>query len=199
MARAYQVEVLGVDLSSNMLAIANEHKAKMEPEVQARVTFKKLDATTADFGAGKFDVMYSRDAIMHIADKTGLYSKVFEWLKPGGQVMVSEYVHGKNNPNHPEEYVEYVKNRGYQLLTVDEYVKVLSDVGFEEVRGLDKTDDFLRILIEEVERFEPTKEEFLKEFSRSDFDDLVDGWKIKVDRVKAGDQAWGLFIARKNV
>ena len=77
MARAYQVEVLGVDLSSNMLAIANEHKARMEPEVQERVTFKKLDATTADFGEAKFDVMYSRDAIMHIADKTGLYSKVF--------------------------------------------------------------------------------------------------------------------------
>ena len=29
--------------------------------------------------------------------------------------MVSEYVHGKNNPNHPEEYIEYVKQRGYQV------------------------------------------------------------------------------------
>ncbi len=42
------------------------------------------------------------------------------------QVMVSEYVHGKNHPNHPEEYVEYVKDRGYQLLTIDDYVKVES-------------------------------------------------------------------------
>jgi hypothetical protein len=40
--------------------------------------------------------------------------------------MVSEYVHGKNHPNHPEEYVEYVKDRGYQLLTIDDYVKVES-------------------------------------------------------------------------
>jgi hypothetical protein len=38
-----------------------------------------------------------------------------EWLKPGGQIMVSEYVHGKNHPNHPEEYIEYVKDRGYQV------------------------------------------------------------------------------------
>jgi hypothetical protein len=41
--------------------------------------------------------------------------------------MVSEYVHGKNNPDHPEEYLEYVKNRGYQLLTIDEYVQVLTE------------------------------------------------------------------------
>jgi phosphoethanolamine N-methyltransferase len=34
MARTYKVQVMGIDLSSNMLAIANEHKATMEPEVQ---------------------------------------------------------------------------------------------------------------------------------------------------------------------
>jgi phosphoethanolamine N-methyltransferase len=38
---------------------------------------------------------------------------------------------------------------------------------------------------------------FIKDFSQKDFDDLVDGWKIKVDRVNAGDQAWGLFLATK--
>ena len=50
-----------------------------------------------------------------------------EWLKPGGQIMVSEYVHGKNHPNHPEEYIEYVKQRGYQLLNIADYVKVLTE------------------------------------------------------------------------
>ena len=32
-ARKFGVYVTGIDLSSNMLAIANEHKAEMEPEV----------------------------------------------------------------------------------------------------------------------------------------------------------------------
>jgi hypothetical protein len=47
------------------------------------------------------------------------FSRIFwnfsqEWLKPGGQILVSEYVHGKNHPNHPDEYIEYIKDRGYQ-------------------------------------------------------------------------------------
>ena len=49
----------------------------MEPEVQERVSFEKLDATKAMFEAGSFDMLYSRDAIMHIADKEQLYSNVF--------------------------------------------------------------------------------------------------------------------------
>ena len=34
LARRYKVEVLGVDLSSNMLAIAEEHREEMEKEVR---------------------------------------------------------------------------------------------------------------------------------------------------------------------
>ena len=41
------------------------------------MTFRQLDATKVDFPENEFDMMYSRDAIMHIADKDLLYSKVF--------------------------------------------------------------------------------------------------------------------------
>jgi len=36
LARKFGAEVVGVDLSTNMLAIAEEHKASMEPEVSVR-------------------------------------------------------------------------------------------------------------------------------------------------------------------
>ncbi len=39
---------------------------------------------------------------------------------------------------------------------------IIFRVGFTEVQGIDKTAEFNRILKEEVERFEPTKEEFVK-------------------------------------
>ena len=57
--------------------------------------------------------------------KEELYTKVFTWLKPGGQVVVSEYAHGRNYPNFTTEYVDYIKDRGYQLVTVQEYGNVL--------------------------------------------------------------------------
>lgn len=76
MAEKHGVQVLGIDLSTNMLAIANEHRATMNSEVQNLVTFRYLDATLAVFPQGSFDVIYSRDAIMHIFDKELLYGKI---------------------------------------------------------------------------------------------------------------------------
>lgn len=197
LAREYGVEVLGLDLSHNMLAIANEHKQEMEPEVQNRVTFRYLDALKASFPPGTFDVMYSRDAIMHIADKDALYGKVFEWLKPGGQILVTEYVHGRNHPNHTEEYVNYVITRGYQFLPLLQYGDLLKRVGFEQVKAIDKTDEFVSVLKEEMQRFRPTKASFVKEFSLNDYNELVNGWDVKVDRCTQGEQGWGLFLATK--
>ncbi len=41
------------------------------------MTFRRLDATKADFPENHFDLLYSRDAIMHIADKDVLYANAF--------------------------------------------------------------------------------------------------------------------------
>jgi phosphoethanolamine N-methyltransferase len=71
------LQVLGLDLSSNMLAIAEEHRAEMGAEVADRVSFCQADATRFNFSPNKFDLMYSRDAIMHIAEKEKLYANVF--------------------------------------------------------------------------------------------------------------------------
>jgi len=197
MAEKYGVHVLGVDLSQNMLDIAYMHKGEMPEKVQNLVQFRYLDATQACFPENYFDVVYSRDAIMHIADKEPLYEKILTWLKPGGTLLNSEYVHGRNHPNLSRAYLDYLKDRCYQLLTVHDYGQLLKKVGFKEVKAIDKTAEFISILKSEMVKFKPTKEKFVKEFSLKDYNDLVNGWDIKVDRCTKGEQGWGLFSAKK--
>ena len=38
---------------------------------------------------------------------------------------MTEYIHGKNYPNVRHEYIDYLKDRGYQLVTVQEYGDLL--------------------------------------------------------------------------
>ena len=48
-----------------------------------------------------------------------------KWMKPHGQLLVSEYVHGSIYPNVNKEYIDYIDDRGYQLVTVKEYGEIL--------------------------------------------------------------------------
>merc|ERR1712038_2143360 len=167
MARNFGCEVLGLDLSDNMLAVAYEHKLTMEEKVQHLVSFRFLDATLAEFPENYFDCVYTRDAVMHIAEKELMYSKVLKWLKPGGKLVISEYGH------------------------------VLKKVGFKNVQAIDKTAEFISILKMEMDKFKPTKDKFIREFSLKDYKDLTEGWDIKVERCSKGEQGWGWFTARK--
>merc|ERR1712116_122819 len=140
MARNFGCEVLGLDLSDNMLAVAYEHKLSMEEKVQNLVSFRFLDATLAEFPENYFDCVYTRDAVMHIAEKELMYSKV------------------------------------------------LKKVGFKNVQAIDKTAEFISILKMEMEKFKPTKDKFIKEFSLKDYKDLTEGWDIKIERCSKGEQ-----------
>jgi len=98
---------------------------------------------------------------------------------------------------HSDRFLRYVAQRGYHLLTVPDYGDVLSKVGFVNVQATDVTSYFVEILHKEMAFFSGQKEEFIKDFSIEDYNDISSGWQDKVERCSDGDQAWGLFIAHK--
>lgn len=76
---------------------------------------------------------------------------------------------------------------------------ILDQVGFTDVDAQDKTKEFMDILNLELKSFNGKKPEFLKLFAIEDFKYIEDGWKAKLERCLAGDQAWGLFSAIKPI
>jgi phosphoethanolamine N-methyltransferase len=195
-AREYGAKVHGIDLSTNMISMAVKYQAEMEESVRKNVSFEMSDITKHNFEPNSFDVIYSRDTILHIGEKDALFTKFFNWLKPGGKLMISDYCHG-DKEEHSEAYLQYVLQRCYLMLTVPEYGQLLERVGFVNVQAIDKTAQFMDILNIELKRFVENKAGFLAQFKEYDYDYIVEGWKSKLDRCSAGDQAWGLFTATK--
>jgi len=145
--------------------------------------------------------VYSRDTILHIQDKKSLFENFFKSLKPGGKVVITDYCRDdlktSNRDSYSQEFDDYVKDRGYHLLTVEEYGKVLMSAGFSHVTATDMTDEFIDILRKELDGFQKIKDEVVKEYSEEDFDHICQGWEEKVVRCNQGDQAWGYFVAIK--
>jgi len=195
MARTYQVDVHGIDLSSNMVGIAQEYRTEMEPQVKHRVQFYVEDATSMAYPENFFDVVYSRDTILHIEGKEDLFRKFLTTLKPGGRLMISDYCRG--DQEHSQRFKDYVAQRGYKLFTVREYGTLLENAGFKNVIAADKTKLMVDIMNMELDKFSEIKTKFIDEFSEQDFVYISQGWRDKLVRCNDGDQAWGLFTATK--
>ncbi|GJM93469.1 hypothetical protein PR202_ga10027 [Eleusine coracana subsp. coracana] len=191
MAENYDAHVVGIDLSINMISFALERAIGRKCSVE----FEVADCTTKIYPDNTFDVIYSRDTILHIQDKPSLFKSFFKWLKPGGKVLISDYCRCPGKPS--EEFAAYIKQRGYDLHDVEAYGQMLKNAGFRDVIAEDRTDQFLGILRRELAEFEKNKDSFLADFTQEDYDDIVNGWKAKLQRSSAGEQRWGLFIAAK--
>lgn len=193
-AKVYGAEVFGIDLSTNMISIA--HQRCREVNLTDKVTFELSDATKRRLQSCSYDVIYSRDTIIHIEDKLSLFKQFYKWLKPGGRLLITDY--SCSAGSHSDQFKAYMKQRGYICYPVEKYGKVLEEAGFHNVQAIDMTDQFIEILHNEKNKVHNIKNEFIEEFSIDCYHAIISGWEEKVQRCKYGDQKWGLFMAEKN-
>ena len=186
MAREFELQVDGIDLSKNMLAIANQKLA-------ANGLSNKVSLSWGDCldlsGAATYDAIYSRDVFLHIHDKGRLFNVLYELLCPGGKLLFTDYCAGSKPWS--TEFSDYVEARNYDLHTVDGYVDLISATGFTQVVGEDAIPQFAEILKFEKQRIQHV------EIEPEQRNKLEQSWQQKYLRAQAGEQCWGIFTACK--
>ena len=146
-----------------------------------------------------FDAVHSRDAILHIKEKSKLFANMFKCLKPGGKLLITDYCSKQSSSSNDPEFVEYVSRFNYHMLTVQEYGNHLKDAGFVDVVAIDNSQHFLDILKKELDILldENTETEIKRLASEGEYTSWLNLWKGKIKRVENGDHVWGLFTACK--
>jgi phosphoethanolamine N-methyltransferase len=193
LAKTYGAKVTGVDLAEEMVAIALDRVR--ERGVGDSVSFLLGDVLEASFPE-PFDIIWSRDALMHIPDKPRLFSRLNSLMAKGGRLVITDYARGPA-PGSPE-FEKYIETTGYHVVEPREYGRLLEQAGFVDVQVDDATERFIAILESEAGRLVSQRSEFLASFSAEDLKYLVDRWAMKVRFCKAGDMKWGIYLASKS-
>ena len=194
MAEKYGAQIDAVDLSKNMMSVALDH-FRRKPHIADKINFRICDVTDTPFPNDYYDVVYSRDALLHISDKEKLFRRIFNWLKPGGKIVFTDYCRG--DKEHSDEFKKYIAERGYHLFTVNQYEKLLTENGFVNVKANDWHHKFVESLKRELKKLTDGKTDFLEMFNSEDYGYLEKGWLAKIKRAKDGDQTWALCIGVK--
>ena len=186
MASEFGLRVDGIDLSRNMLTLAEQKLATNG--LSSLVTLRCGDCLELD-DCEQYSAVYSRDVFLHIADKARLFERLHTALLPGGKLLFTDYCCGPKPWR--DEFGDYVKDRGYSLRTIGDYADLISAAGFVQVSASDETARFIEILQVELDRIDALP------ISADERDYLKLSWQVKIKRAQAGDQRWGLFSAVK--
>ncbi len=94
--------VVGVDLSSEMLKLAENHR--MQSGYAERVEFQLADAKGLDFPDASLDAVCSNTILHHIPDPRPFLAEAWRVLKPGGVLLIRDLF----RPESPEKTQELV-------------------------------------------------------------------------------------------
>ena len=102
--------------------------------LSARIGLCKVAPGPLPFPPGTFDVVFSKDSIVHIPDKATLMAEVFRVLRPGGWFLASDWLIGHDDAPSPE-MAAYIASEGldFGMASPARYRAAMEGAGFEAV------------------------------------------------------------------
>lgn len=123
--------VCGLDVEDPVLARARALVAR--DGLAGRIGCLKAAPGPLPFPPGTFDVVFSKDSIVHIPDKTALMAEVFRVLKPGGWFLASDWLIGTDAIS--PAMAEYIAAEGldFGMATPAHYRAAMVAAGFADL------------------------------------------------------------------
>jgi SAM-dependent methyltransferase len=120
----------GVDMTDEMLALANENKARAGV---ANATFLKGTIEAVPLPSAAVDVVISNCVINLAADKSAVLKEAFRVLKPGGRLAVSDMVELEPLPPQLKSAIDAWAGCVAGTVPVETYRAAVTGAGFDAV------------------------------------------------------------------
>ena len=129
--------VVGIDIEPPLVekarALAEKHG------LSERIDFRSVEPGPFPFDDAAFDVVFSKDSLIHIADKDALFAEVFRICRPGGLFVASDWLRDSDGPPSPQ-MARYIESEGlsFGMASPERYREALARAGFVEIELTDR-------------------------------------------------------------
>ncbi len=178
--------VVAIDVETPLLERAAEYAGKAG--VGPKIEFKLVEPGPLPFEDDRFDVVFTKDALIHIADKEAIYREALRVLRPGGAFVASDWLGGDNTATAPEWLLfRELGHLDFTMATAPKTEATMTAAGFERVSTRDRNSWYADLSRYECEQIEgPLRDELIEAVG----EEIYAHW-VQVRRALAGAVAVG--------
>ncbi len=185
LARDMGARVTAVDIEAQVLDRARRHAA--EAGVAGQIDFRLVKPGPLPFADASFDLIFSKDALIHVPDKQALYHDVLRLLRPGGRFAASDWLCSEAAMDDPS-FQEFIKDEmDFAMATVAETMAAMRKAGFADVSATDRNQWYAELSAQEVRDIEgPLRARAVEILGEGPFDDWLAFRKVMAASAASG-------------
>lgn len=144
--------VTGIDVEAPLTLRARQNVS--EAGLADRIDIRLVSPGRLPFDDDSFDLVFSKDSMVHIPDKRAIYQEIRRVLRPGGFLAFGDWF-GSSAPGTLEmtRWLELV-GLSFSLGTLGQCIDTLNALGFRDVTGRDRNDWYDAYMLEELASIE---------------------------------------------
>jgi phosphoethanolamine N-methyltransferase len=133
LAREYKPrKITGVDIDQGLINRCLE--AAHTHGLSDVLEYKKNEAGPLSFDDGSFDIVFSKDAIIHIEDKHAIFAEIYRVLRPGGVFCASDWLRDSDEPmSDALRYYVEAEDLGFGMASAQRYYSAMEKAGFHDI------------------------------------------------------------------
>ncbi len=189
--------VCGIDVEDTVLARA---RAVVEGAgYGGRIGCLKVAPGPLPFPPGSFDVVFSKDSIVHIPDKHALMLEVFRVLRPGGRFLASDWLIGHDGAPSAEMSA-YIAAEGldFGMASPERYRDAMAQAGFADVAIASRNEWYRDTARAELARLNgPMGKALADRVGQGFVDDNIGIWERMIPVLDTGEHCPTHLRARK--
>jgi phosphoethanolamine N-methyltransferase len=151
------------------------------------------------FAAGAFDLVFSKDAMVHIEDKESLFADISRVLRPGGSVVASDWMSATDGPfSAAMAYYLQAEGLGFGMASPTRYRTAMAQAGFRDIRMIDRNAWYGPLAHREHDALAgPLYQQLVARVGKAFVDHEIEVWRAMTVVVDSGELRPGHLRARK--
>jgi len=144
-------QATGFDVEEPVIAAARRRAA--DRGLSERVRFVQAPPGELPFADAAFDVVFSKDALLHVADKDALFADIFRLLKPGGVFAASDWlISHDGEPSRAMQAYVAAEGLSFNQASPKRYRLAMQRAGFEDIAITDRNPWYREVARNELQK-----------------------------------------------
>lgn len=179
LAQKYAVDIIGIDCVARLVEQANRRKAGYHLLGNINFQYQSLEDYNYVYPDNYFDLILSKEVLLHVANKPVILKELFRVLKPNGKLIIIDWLNDKAQFGINLRQMMQIDGLDLKLASSSDYNKYLIELDFNDITLSILNEHYIGYTQSNIEKIHQQSQDFRKLIGELSYEYALQSWQLQ--------------------